>query len=250
MSQPDLLSQPGVIVISGKRGTGKTIKALEMIAEIKHGRVVVIANNNDTMGTYASSGVKCQIWHERDTYLEEKLNDLRRTCTALQKAVQDAPYGFTYDTRTILVIEDLKQSQSMLLPLFHNGRHMNMVVIATASDPTMYSQPRFASNVDWILTPHPTEQYEWVISDKSNGWRASARRGTPLTISIPSPRPPSNSPEDSPCSEDLPMRAFILPPPSTPSSSPVQSRSRSQSWSSSGGSECDMYFVATAEDSS
>lgn len=147
---PTTMSDERVCMVVGKRNTGKSVLAKDLLFYKKHIPAgMVMSGTEEGNGYYSSWVPDCFIYNEWDKAAIEKLIKRQR---ALAKR---APRG-RRPPNVFLVLDDCMYDKKIMRDkimrqLFMNGRHWGIFVLVTAQYVSDSGPPEIRSNCDYIF---------------------------------------------------------------------------------------------------
>uniref|UniRef100_A0A6C0HX78 Uncharacterized protein n=1 Tax=viral metagenome TaxID=1070528 RepID=A0A6C0HX78_9ZZZZ len=145
-----------VIVLVGKRGTGKSYLVKDMLyyhQDIPIG--VVIAGTEEGNGFYGKLVPKLFIHHEYNIAIIENILKRQKSVLRQIKKEQEAFKRSTIDPRTFVILDDCLYDSSwskdkLMRLLFMNGRHWKIMLIITMQYP-LGIPPNLRTNIDYVF---------------------------------------------------------------------------------------------------
>jgi hypothetical protein len=151
-------SQGPVIVLIGKRGTGKSFLVRDLLYHHQNLKVGAVMSGTEMgNGFYESLLPKCMIHKEYDSNIIEKLLERQKhVMKAIKK--QKQVYGRQlpdYDGRIFCILDDCLYDDrwtrdKLMRMLFMNGRHWKIMLIITMQYP-LGVPPSLRTNIDYVF---------------------------------------------------------------------------------------------------
>lgn len=154
---------PSRIAIIGQRNQGKTTQVRHLLNLLTHNHVFVIGP--DSVRTSQYKDLNCEVWNESETSAYYQLEQLVKDCGKVEAAIQDTSRTVSFDTRVLVIIEELdgarvRQSTKWWNDFFINCEALNISLIVTAQYARALT-PVMRSNVDYVfMTPG---KFQWDI---------------------------------------------------------------------------------------
>jgi hypothetical protein len=145
-----------VIVLVGKRGTGKTYLVKDMLyyhQDIPIG--VVIAGTEEGNGFYGKLVPKLFIHNEYNVAIIENILKRQKSVLRQIRKEQEAFKRSTIDPRTFVILDDCLYDATwtkdkLMRLLFMNGRHWKIMLIITMQYP-LGIPPNLRTNIDYVF---------------------------------------------------------------------------------------------------